>query len=57
MAKSLLLKDVPKDIWEIILKKQVEEKLNKVSAQFSMASSVYKIIRENEKIKIYEQKN
>lgn len=55
-AKSLLLRDVPKDIWEILLKKQSEVKKSKVSAQFSLASAAYKIIRDNEKLNPNEQK-
>jgi hypothetical protein len=40
------LKDVPEDVRKIILKKQTDIKNKKGHGNFSMASTVYAIIRE-----------
>lgn len=49
MPKSILLKNVPEDILQIILKAQSEEKLKTNKTQYSMESAIYKLIKNAKK--------
>lgn len=43
---DIILKNVPEDVRKIIIKEQAEEKANKGVNQYSMALTIYKIIKE-----------
>ncbi len=51
------LKDVPVDVLRIILKTQGSVKLDRGISQFSMEQTVYKIIRDYDKLKEKEKKH
>lgn len=44
--RDLLLKDVPDDIFKIIVEEQARIKVQKKSGQFGLAQVVYKMLRE-----------
>jgi hypothetical protein len=43
---AIILKDVPEDVRKVIIRQQAKEKEFRGTNQFSMASVIYKIIRE-----------
>lgn len=46
---DIILKTVPEDVRKIVLTEQHKEKENRGTNQFSMSSTIFKIIREWEK--------
>ena len=44
---SIYLKDIPKDVKDYILKKQLEIKIKKGNYKYSQELTIYHIIREN----------
>ena len=48
---EIKLKDVPEDVLRIILLIQADVKFERAIGQFSMEQTIYKIIREYDKIK------
>jgi hypothetical protein len=46
---DLTLKAIPEDVRKIVLKQQLKEKEDRGINQFSMSTTIYKIIREWEK--------
>lgn len=53
---ALLLKKFPDDIRDLILKKQLELKLEKSVSQFSMELTIYSIIREWKSLNLKNRK-
>jgi hypothetical protein len=53
---GLLLKKFPDDVRDIILKKQLELKLEKSVSQFSMELTMYSIIREWKSLNLKSKK-
>jgi Na+/H+ antiporter NhaB len=52
---DLILKDVPEDVRKILLQQQLKEKEHRKTNQYSIALTVYKIIKEwNNKCKPVE---
>jgi len=49
MASSILLRDVPDDVLNILLKVQYEEKLQKKVNQYSLSRVIFKLIRDSQK--------
>lgn len=47
MGKSMILKDIPPDIYEHIMEVQTEIKKSRGTNQFSMSSTIYYIIRKH----------
>lgn len=46
---DVILKGVPEDVRKIVLAEQLKEKQNRGTNQFSMSTTIFKIIREWEK--------
>lgn len=46
---DLMLRALPEDVRRIVLKEQLKEKENRGINQFSLSTTIYKIIREWEK--------
>jgi hypothetical protein len=51
MAKSLTLRNIPPDVFLILLKEQHEAKANRNIGRFGIEQTIYKVLREFERCK------
>lgn len=51
MAKSLTLRNIPPDVFLILLKEQHEAKTNRNIGRFGIEQTIYKVLREFERCK------
>jgi hypothetical protein len=49
MAKSITLRNIPSDIFQILLREQHKVKAHRNIGRFGIEQTVYKIIRDNER--------
>lgn len=55
MAKSLTLRTIPKDIFQILLREQHKVKANRGIGRFGIEQTIYKVIREFDRCKDSEK--
>jgi hypothetical protein len=55
MAKSITLRSIPADIFQILLREQHKVKSHRGIGRFGIEQTVYKIIRDNERCKESER--
>jgi len=53
--KALTLRRIPPDVFKILLIEQHKEKINKCKGQFGLEQTIYKIIREFERCRKFEE--
>lgn len=51
MAKSITLRNIPPDVFQILLKEQHETKANRNIGRFGIEQTIYKVVRELERCK------
>lgn len=51
MAKSLTLRKIPPDVFQILLQEQHEAKSNRNIGRFGIEQTIYKVVREFERCK------
>lgn len=56
MAKSMTLRNIPKDVFKILLDEQKEEKVRRGKGMYGIEQTIYKIVRDYERCKREEKK-
>jgi hypothetical protein len=51
MAKSMTLRDIPEDVFKILLTEQKEEKMKRKIGMYGIEQTIYKIVRDYERCK------